>query len=130
MPVRLTPETLDEIAASGVAVPTYDRDGITTGIVHFGVGGFHRAHQAMVVDRLLQRGEAREYGICGVGVLEQDRRMAAAMDEPGGLSTLVLTHPDGTRESRVIGSIVEYLLAGDDPRRSDGAATGASSRSR
>ncbi len=65
-------------------------------IVHFGVGGFHRAHQAMVLDRLLQRGEAREYGICGVGVLEQDRRMAAAMDEQGGLYTLVLKHPDGT----------------------------------
>lgn len=115
MPVRLSPETLDEIAASGVAVPTYDRDGITAGIVHFGVGGFHRAHQAMVVDRLLQRGEAREYGICGVGVLEQDRRMATAMAEQGGLYTLVLKHPDGTRESRVVGSIVEYLLAVDDP---------------
>ncbi len=115
MPVRLSPETLDQIAASGVAVPTYDRDGITTGIVHFGVGGFHRAHQAMVLDRLLQRGEAREYGICGVGVLEQDRRMAAAMDEQGGLYTLVLKHPDGTRESRVVGSIIEYLLAVDDP---------------
>ncbi|MET3637833.1 mannitol dehydrogenase family protein [Curtobacterium oceanosedimentum] len=115
MPVRLSPETLDQIAANGVAVPTYDRDGITTGIVHFGVGGFHRAHQAMVLDRLLERGEAREYGICGVGVLEQDRRMAAAMDEQGGLSTLVLKHPDGTRESRVVGSIVEYLLAVDDP---------------
>ncbi len=115
MPVRLSPETLDQIAESGVAVPTYDRDGITTGIVHFGVGGFHRAHQAMVLDRLLQRGEAREYGICGVGVLEQDRRMAAAMDEQGGLYTLVLKHPDGTRESRVVGSIVEYLLAVDDP---------------
>ncbi|AIV40695.1 MULTISPECIES: mannitol dehydrogenase family protein [unclassified Curtobacterium] len=115
MTVRLSPETLDRIAASGVAVPSYDRDGITPGIVHFGVGGFHRAHQAMVVDRLLQQGEAREYGICGVGVLEQDRRMAAAMAEQGGLYTLVLKHPDGTRESRVVGSIVEYLLAVDDP---------------
>ncbi|MDM7890734.1 mannitol dehydrogenase family protein [Curtobacterium caseinilyticum] len=114
MPVRLSPETLDEIAASGVAVPTYDRQAVTTGIVHFGVGGFHRAHQAMVVDRLLQQGEARSYGICGVGVLEQDRRMATAMAEQGGLYTLVLKHPDGTRESRVVGSIVEYLLAVDD----------------
>src|SRR4051812_49722514 len=115
MPVRLSPETLDEIAASGVAVPTYDRAGITAGIVHFGVGGFHRAHQAMVIDRLLQRGEAREYGICGVGVLEQDRRMAEAMRTQDGLYTLVLKHPDGTREARVIGSIVDYLLAVDDP---------------
>lgn len=115
MPVRLSPETLDEIAASGVPVPTYDRDGITTGIVHFGVGGFHRAHQAMVVDRLLRQGEARAFGICGVGVLEQDRRMAEAMREQGGLYTLVLKHPDGTREPRVVGSIVDHLLAVDDP---------------
>ncbi|WP_416354905.1 hypothetical protein [Curtobacterium sp. VKM Ac-2865] len=59
MSVSLSTATLDEIAAAGVAVPTYDRTGITAGIVHFGVGGFHRAHQAMVIDRLLQRGEAR-----------------------------------------------------------------------
>ena len=115
MSVRLSPDTLDEIAASGVAVPTYDRAGITAGIVHFGVGGFHRAHQAMVIDRLLQQGEARDFGICGVGVLEQDRRMAEAMATQGGLYTLVLKHADGTREARVIGSIVDYLLAVDDP---------------
>jgi mannitol 2-dehydrogenase len=115
MSVPLSPATLDEIAAAGVAVPTYDRTGITAGIVHFGVGGFHRAHQAMVIDRLLQRGEAREYGICGVGVLEQDRRMAEAMRTQDGLYTLVLKHPDGTREARVIGSIIDYLLAVDDP---------------
>ncbi|MGU3409620.1 mannitol dehydrogenase family protein [Microbacterium sp. M1A1_1b] len=115
MPVRLSPDALDEIAATGIAVPTYDRAGITAGIVHFGVGGFHRAHQAMVIDRLLQQGKARDFGICGVGVLEQDRRMAEAMAAQGGLYTLVLKHPDGTRDARVIGSIVDYLLAVDDP---------------
>ena len=115
MSVRLSPDTLDEIAARGVAVPTYDRAGITAGIVHFGVGGFHRAHQAMVIDRLLPPGEARDFAICGVGVLEQDRRMAEVMDAQGGLYTLVLKHPDGSREARVIGSIVDYLLAVDDP---------------
>jgi len=115
MPVRLSPDTLDQVAALGVPVPTYDRDDVVPGIVHFGVGGFHRAHQAMVVDRLLEQGEAREYGICGVGVLEQDRRMADVMREQGGLSTLVLQHPDGSREARVVGSIVD--LAGDAPPR-------------
>ncbi|WIA99381.1 mannitol dehydrogenase family protein [Curtobacterium sp. MCBA15_012] len=115
MPVRLSPDTLDQVAALGLPVPTYDRDDVVPGIVHFGVGGFHRAHQAMVVDRLLEQGEAREYGICGVGVLDQDRRMADVMREQGGLYTLVLQHPDGSREARVVGSIVEYLLAVDDP---------------
>jgi mannitol 2-dehydrogenase len=114
-PVPLRAENLAAIAATGVAVPSYDRDGLTAGIVHFGVGGFHRAHQAMVVDRLLAAGEARDLAICGVGVLEQDRRMKEVMDAQGGLYTLVLKHPDGTREARVVGSIVEYLLAVDDP---------------
>ncbi|MFZ7087017.1 mannitol dehydrogenase family protein [Curtobacterium sp. RRHDQ10] len=114
-PITLAPDTLAEIAGRGIPVPGYDRSGITTGIVHFGVGGFHRAHQAMVLDRLLGEGKARDFGICGVGVLEQDRRMATTMAEQGGLYTLVLKHPDGTREARVIGSIVEYLLAVDDP---------------
>lgn len=98
-----------------IQVPTYDRRGLVTGIVHFGVGGFHRAHQAMVVDRLLARGEGRDFAICGVGVLEQDRRMKQVLDEQNGLYSLVLKHADGTREVRVIGSIVEYLLAVDDP---------------
>lgn len=115
-PVALTAEALERIGAHpGVEVPEYERDGIVAGIVHFGVGGFHRAHQAMVVDRLLRAGLGRDFGICGVGVLPQDRRMADVMREQDGLYTLVLKHPDGTREARVIGSIVDYLFAPDDP---------------
>ncbi len=83
--------------------------------MHLGVGGFHRSHQAMVVDRLLSAGQARDFAICGVGVLEQDRRMAAVMAEQDGLYTLVAKHADGSREARVIGSIVDYLFAPDDP---------------
>lgn len=98
-----------------VPVPTYSRDDITVGIVHFGVGGFHRAHQAMYVDRLLGQGLAHEWGICGVGVLPGDRRMHEALAAQDNLYTLVLTHPDGTWEPRVIGSIVDYRYAPDDP---------------
>ncbi|UOT03344.1 mannitol dehydrogenase family protein [Rhodococcus opacus] len=98
-----------------VQVPNYDRSDITVGIVHFGVGGFHRAHQAMYVDRLLRRGEAREWGICGVGVLPGDRRMKDVLDAQDGLYTLALRHPDGTWDVSVIGSIVDYLFAPDDP---------------
>ncbi|WP_354569731.1 mannitol dehydrogenase family protein [Glaciihabitans sp. UYNi722] len=112
----LNNETLAGIGERGVVtVPSYDRSTLTAGIVHFGVGGFHRAHQAMVVDDLLSAGEASDWAICGVGVLEQDRRMKEVMDAQDGLYTLVLKHPDGHREARVIGSIIEYLLAVDDP---------------
>ncbi|MGA8211772.1 MAG: mannitol dehydrogenase family protein, partial [Nocardioidaceae bacterium] len=114
-PARLGTQTLAAIEEGGVPVPGYDRTGLVTGIVHLGVGGFHRSHQAMVVDRLLAVGQAREFAICGVGVLEQDRRMATVMAEQDGLYTLVLKHADGSREARVIGSIVDYLFAPDDP---------------
>lgn len=95
--------------------PAYDRDEISVGIVHFGVGGFHRAHQAMYLDRLLEMGLATDWGICGVGVMPADRRMAEVMADQDGLYTLLLEKPDGTRDARVIGSIVDYRYAPDDP---------------
>src|SRR3954454_9282920 len=110
----LTPENLSSFAPA-VATPTYDRRSLQVGIVHVGVGGFHRAHQAMYLDRLLNEGKALDWGICGVGVLPSDRRMADAMSAQDGLYTLVVKHPDGTLEPRVIGSIVDYLYAPDDP---------------
>lgn len=112
---RIGVAALDSVGERGIPVPEYERAGLVTGIVHLGVGGFHRSHQAMAVDRLLGAGLARDFAICGVGVLEQDRRMAAVLDEQDGLYTLVLKHADGTREARVIGSIVDYLFAPDDP---------------
>jgi mannitol 2-dehydrogenase len=97
-----------------VQLPSYDRSMLTTGIVHFGVGGFHRAHQALVIDRLLNQGQATEWAICGVGLMPGDRRMQEIMDRQDCLYTLVEKAPDGTREARVIGSIIEYLFAPDD----------------
>jgi len=100
---------------AAVSVPAYDRTAVRAGIVHFGVGAFHRAHQAMYLDRLMDEGKALDWGICGVGVLPGDRRMKEALEAQNCLYTLVLKHPDGTFEPRVIGSIVEYLFAPDDP---------------
>ena len=96
-------------------VPAYDREALRTGIVHFGVGGFHRAHEAMYLDRLMGTGEALDWAVCGVGVLPGDRRMRDALHAQDGLYTLVVKAPDGSREARVIGSIKEYLFAPDDP---------------
>jgi mannitol 2-dehydrogenase len=95
--------------------PADDRGRVTPGVVHFGVGGFHRAHQAMYLDRLMNEGQALDWGICGVGVMPADRKMKEVMDAQDGLYTLVLKHSDGTYEPRVIGSIVAYLFAPDDP---------------
>lgn len=112
---RLSNATLDEINPA-VAVSGYDRDALQVGIVHFGVGGFHRSHQAMFLDRLMNEGKALDWALCGVGVLPSDARMRDALRAQDGLYTLVLRNPDGTEDSRVIGSIAEYLFAPDDPQ--------------
>jgi mannitol 2-dehydrogenase len=101
--------------AGRVPVPAYDRSRVTPGVVHVGVGGFHRAHQAMYHDRLLNQGGSLDWGICGVGVMPEDRAMQQVLDAQDGLYTLVIKHADGTYEPRVIGSLVRYLFAPDDP---------------
>jgi mannitol 2-dehydrogenase len=110
----LSSHTLPSLAGS-LPVPSYDRSSLRAGIVHLGVGAFHRSHQAMYLDRLLEQGQARDWAICGVGVLPADRRMAEVMAAQDCLYTLVVKHADGTFEPRVVGSIVEYMLAPDDP---------------
>lgn len=111
---RLTDATLTELPAD-VGRPTYDRSALSVGIVHVGVGGFHRAHMAMALDTLMNAGTALDWAICGVGLLAGDRRMKEVFDAQDCLYTLTIRHADGRRESRVIGSIAEYLFAPDDP---------------
>ncbi len=94
--------------------PAYDRAAARSGVVHLGVGGFHRSHQAVYFDRLLTRGHG-EWGITGVGVLAVDRRLHEALRAQDGLYTLVLKHPTGAIEPSVVGSLLRLLLVDDDP---------------
>ncbi len=112
-PLPLRSDTLDQLAAR-VPVPTYDRSRVRVGIVHLGVGGFFRSHQALYVDRLLEQGET-VWGICGVGVLPGDRRMQEALEAQDGLYTVVEKAADGTYAARIVGALVRHLLAPDDP---------------
>ena len=112
--IKLNNANLAALAAD-VARPSYNRSKLTTGIVHFGVGGFHRAHQAMYLDRLMNKGEALDWGITGVGVMPSDQRMRDALNGQDGLYTLMVKHPDGHYEAAVIGSIIDILYAPDDP---------------
>src|SRR5450759_4419353 len=95
--------------------PTYDRTRVRTGIVHIGVGGFHRAHEAAYLDQLMNEGKALDWGVSGVGLLASDRRMHEVMTAKDCLYTLVIKHPDGSLHPRVVGSIIQYLFAPDDP---------------
>jgi mannitol 2-dehydrogenase len=98
-----------------VAQPGYRREDLRAGIVHIGVGNFHRAHQAMYLDRLLNQGEAADWAICGVGLLPSDIRVRDALRGQDLRYTLVERAPDGQATARSIASIVDFLYAPDDP---------------
>jgi len=103
---RLDEASLPALPA-GVAVPAYVRDTTRIGIVHFGPGAFHRAHQAAYVDRLLA--DDPDWAICGVSLRNPDVR--DALQPQDGLYTLALL---GERpQLRVIGAIRELLCARD-----------------
>lgn len=108
--VRLDRDHLAAVADLGVAVPTYDRAGLAPRIVHIGVGGFHRAHLALYVHELAQRGG--DWGIIGLGLLEQDARMADALLPQDGLYTLI-EKGEGEPSATVIGSVVDFVHAPD-----------------
>jgi mannitol 2-dehydrogenase len=101
---------LAEIARHGLPVPVYDRGRLTPRIVHIGVGGFHRAHLAVYVHELASDGG--DWGIVGLGLLDQDAEMAAALRAQDHLYTLI-EKGDGEPSAAVIGSIVGYVHAPD-----------------
>ncbi len=115
MSPALSQQALAELGER-VPVPGYDRAALRVGVVHLGVGGFHRAHQAMYLDALMSEGGSLDWALCGVGVLPHDRRIIETLHRQDGLYTLVVKHPDGRREPRVIGSVARVLLAPDDPQ--------------
>lgn len=109
---ELTLERLPDV----VRVPDYDRGKLTAGIVHFGIGGFHRAHQALVVDTLLADPAQQGWGIVGVGVREADRAMRDALVPQNGLYSLTEKGPEG-HHTRIIGSILDFVYAPESPGR-------------
>ena len=98
---------------NNVRIPQYDRRQLTNGIVHIGVGGFHRAHQAVYLDRYFHQTRDRRWGICGVGLMEQDKRLRDALQTQDCLYTLVERDPAGD-SAQIIGSINQYLFAPDN----------------
>ncbi|MBO0592260.1 mannitol dehydrogenase family protein [Cellulophaga sp. E16_2] len=97
------------------AVPTYDRSLVKTGIVHVGIGGFHRAHEALYTDQLLHQKGNEAWGICGVALLDFDQKIYNTLKDQDGLYTLIVKELDGSLTKRIIGSIVEYLFAPENP---------------
>ena len=97
--------------APTVDVPTYDRSALVPSVVHIGVGGFHRAHQALYFDDLARTGETG-WGLVGVGLRRP--QMGEVLRAQDGLFTVVERGPDGEC-ARVVGSLVDYHYAPQDP---------------
>lgn len=98
-----------------ISIPKYNRSNISTGIVHIGIGGFHRAHQAYYVDELLHNPSNSNWGICGVALLDFDAKIYNTLKEQDGLYTLIVKELDGSLTKRIIGSIIEVLYAPENP---------------
>ncbi len=113
-PIQLNQENLEAIG-SRIPVPNYSRSADKSGIVHIGVGGFHRAHLAYYLHQLKNSGDASAWGICGIGLREGDANLHDIFKKQDHLYTLMVKHPDGNIEPEVIGSIVDFKMGTTDP---------------
>jgi mannitol 2-dehydrogenase len=91
-----------------VELPAYDRSKLTPGIVHIGLGNFHRAHMAVYLDDLFAMGLGHDWAILGAGVREGDARMREALKAQDCLSTVIELDPKG-KSARRIGSMIDFL---------------------
>lgn len=87
---------------------TYDREKVKAGILHFGVGNFHRAHLEYLTNLMLENNpEQYNWGICGAMILPQDERLYTALHNQKGKYTLTVCGRDGKNQTWLIGSLVE-----------------------
>ncbi len=112
--ISLQQSTLSSLPTT-VAVPEYDRQALQSGIVHVGVGGFHRSHQAFYTDNYINRSDDLRWGICGVGLREADRLVKQHLESQDYLYSILTKHPDGHTQVQVIGCMTDFLMAPDDP---------------
>ncbi|WP_417669181.1 mannitol dehydrogenase family protein [Roseibium sp.] len=106
MAIELNQNALADLS-SGVNAPNYDRSKLTAGIVHIGVGNFHRAHQAVYLDRLFAKGRDHDWAIVGAGVKSFDNAMRERLKDQDWLTTIVELDPNGFNAT-VIGSMIDF----------------------
>lgn len=108
--MRLAPDTLASLPGD-ISVPSYDREAQGIGIVHFGIGAFHRAHQAWYTDLALNAGE-RGWAISGVSL--RSASVAEQLNPQDGLYS-VTARGGGASATRIVGAVREVLFAPQDP---------------
>lgn len=110
MTTKLSAANLDAIKSA--AVPRYSRADLTPGIVHFGVGNFHRAHQAVYLDALFNLGEGHDWALIGAGVRETDEAMRQKLSAQDWLTTVVEQEADSS-SAHITGVMIDYLEPGN-----------------
>ena len=111
MSTQLSLANLDAIGGA-VAVPAYSRGDLSPGIVHFGVGNFHRAHQAVYLDDLFNAGRDHDWALMGAGVLPSDEAMREKLRAQDWLTT-VIEQDNARSAARVTGAMVGFLPPSD-----------------
>lgn len=111
MAVTLSRARLGEVGSS-VDRPRYRPQDLTAGIVHFGVGNFHRAHQAVYLDELFDTGIDRDWAIIGTGVRESDAEMGRDLASQDFLTTVVAQEA-ASSQARITGSMLDFIAPGD-----------------
>jgi mannitol 2-dehydrogenase len=97
-----------------MSTPSYDRRSIARSIVHIGVGGFFRAHQAVYLDDLQKVSPDAAWGYCGVGLLQHDSAIRDALAKQDSLYTVIERSKKGDAP-RIVGSLLEFLYAPENP---------------
>ena len=91
----------------GVRVPRYDRAALSPGIVHIGLGNFHRAHQAWYLHRLMDMGLALDWAIVGAGVRPPDAAQRERLIGQDCLTTLIELDPAGS-SAEIVASMIDF----------------------
>jgi len=107
MAIALTSSALNDLPAT-VDRPGYDRAGLKPGILHVGVGNFHRAHMAWYLDQLFEAGEGHDWALVGAGVRPGDAAMRDRLAAQDWLTTVIELDPKGLN-ARVIGSMIDFV---------------------
>lgn len=111
MTVKLSRAVLETLP-SKVARPNYEPRAVTSGILHFGVGNFHRAHQAVYLDDLFDAGRDHDWGLVGAGVFAGEKVGREKLKEQDWLTTVV-EQDAGHMQARVTAAMVDFIEPGD-----------------
>ena len=107
---RLSNDVLAKAAEAGVKVPTYDRTKVQPGVLHLGVGNFHRSHFAAYMDDLMNQDfeDGKNWGIVGGGIMHFDQAKRDLLQPQDWLQTLVERDADSIT-AKILGSMIDFL---------------------